>query len=230
MENGIIVGEKMIRIPDVRVRTWHDTGLQFRAGEGFNKRRHQDINLMVWHWTGGEGEPSEIFKTLKKRELGVEFAIARTGDIWQFCDPLIVDTADAGSVNARSIGCEMVCYGIPSALTLWRPPKLGRDREIYEDQINGKTYKIGWFYPAQIKAALALADALTGALPRIERRVPEISPRVLLPTELKAFAGHLGHYHVSQQKQDPGPRLIERLYDHFRETEITARLSREPHV
>lgn len=230
MENGIIVGEKTIRILDVNVRTWHQTGLQFRAGEGFNRRRHTDINLMVWHWTGGEGEPPEVFGTLQKRELGVEFSISRIGEIWQFCDPLIVDTADAGGVNARSVGCEMVCYGVPSALTLWRPPRQGRDREIYEDEINGKRYKIGWFYPAQLRAALALADALAEGLPHIERRVPETSPRVLLPTELKNFAGHLGHYHISQRKQDPGPRLIEHLYDHFRETAITARLSREPHV
>lgn len=195
---------------------------EFRAGDGYNKRRRSVIDSCVWHWTGGEGEPDRVAETLRKRKLGVEFAISRVGAIWQFCDPLEVDTADAGVMNARSVGVEIVCYGYAASwqapgrvLRVPVVPALGRDRERYVDTVHGKPVETAWFYPAQLRAAATLARTLSAAL-HIPRVVPReqgggVLRRAMLPLELRAFAGHLGHYQITAEKRDPGSRLLEYL-------------------
>ena len=43
----------------INVLNWHETGLEFHPGDGHNKARDPNIpiEVCVWHWTGGEGEP-----------------------------------------------------------------------------------------------------------------------------------------------------------------------------
>lgn len=64
--------------------------------------------------------------------------------------------------------------------------------------------------PQQYKALAKLAAALSGVLPRIALTYPQTPdgrPRndVLSETELKAYAGLIGHYHLTTGKIDPGP-------------------------
>lgn len=202
------------------VLTWHDHGIAFVPGEGFNKRRRLKIDLAVWHWTGGEGEPPQVAQTLRTRGYGVEFAIARTGVIWQFADPLEVDTADAGGVNARSVGTEIVSYGMKSRAANWAPPSAGMNRMLRDRRIHGERVLVADFYPAQLTAARALADGLSRTL-GIPRRVPTSSDGMVLArqmnaTDLARFAGHVGHYHLTHEKLDPGPDLIAELQQLFR--------------
>lgn len=211
-----------------RVLTWHDHGVEFRAGEGFNKRRRSTIDLCVWHWSGGENEPLTMVRTLRKRKLGIEFAIGSTGVVYQFCDPMRVDTADAGPVNARSVGVEVINYGVRSfsreddafragGLLI---PKRGVGRTRSEHTIHGRRHTVASFYPAQIAAAQALADALSRALP-IPPQVPLDDSRnwvidhALSADALGAFSGHVGHYHVSKRKLDPGPQFMRELWHHL---------------
>ena len=210
----IIVGGK--RYPVLGpVLNWHNHGIEFRAGEGHNKRRKQEIDLSVFHWTGSENSPRIMASVLKKRELGVEFAIDQDGTIWQFCDPLITDTADAGLVNARSVGTEIVNYGFTWGKDR-KVPKKGMKRSLYKTILNGRTRTFAHFWPAQIAAALSLADALSSALP-IPRQVPLFSGgywvenETLKPDRLASFKGHVGHYHITNRKSDPGLDLLEAL-------------------
>lgn len=200
---------------------------EFKAGDGYNKGRTKPVDLCVWHWTGGEAEPDRVAETLRKRKLGIEFAIGRTGAIYQFCDPAEVDTADAGIVNSRSVGVEITCYGYAAsvfdplrALKVPRVPPLGRDRETYVAETHGRKVKTAKFYTPQINAALGLADAISAAL-GIPRQVPPEEEdgefaNVLWPSEMR-FRGHCGHYHITRKKRDPGPWFMDELGDHFEE-------------
>lgn len=255
MADGIIVGG--IVTPVVHPETKHPVPVfawcdppgalrvpEFRAGDGYNKSRIKwPVDLCVWHWTGGEAEPDRMAETLRERKLGVEFAVSRAGNIFQFCDPRAVDTADAGGVNNRSVGVEVVNYGYAAGFTIDpvraikvpTVPKLGKDRETYEAMTHGRVVKTAKLYPAQMAACIALAEAISASIPSIPRSVPlmpagvtgyhrifptalgpsSVLDRSMEPARLSQFAGHIGHYQITDQKRDPGPWFMEQLYAHF---------------
>jgi hypothetical protein len=224
MADGIVIGGKLYPVVDdagqpVSVRRWNDRQLpqvpEFGPGDGYNKRRVKPIDLFVFHWTGGENDPIPMADVLRKRKLGIEFAISRSGTIYQFCDPALVDTADAGIVNSRSIGCEIVCYGYASwdiTRRVFTVPKLGQDREMYEALTHGKKVKTAKFYDSQMRAARALANAVSEAIPAIRKRVPSVMNDVLPADALQSFTGFVGHYHITESKRDPGPWFMEQLF------------------
>ena len=212
-DNGILIGGVWHSCA-APVETWHKHGLEFRAGKGARKRT-QVPDLFVVHVTGGEGSPHTMFSTLEKRELGIEFAIDVDGVIWQFCDPLEVDTFDAGPINARSIGVEIVNYGYradPKTV-----PLKGKGRELYDTTIHGRRLVMARSNPAQVAALVALADVLTSSpMLKIPRTVPRwpggaIDTHVMDAKRLAAFSGVLGHLHVSGAKIDPGTDVLEAL-------------------
>jgi len=226
---AIMVGGKLYELlhPVTRqpmpVRRWNDWDYpvvpEFKAGDGYNKKRVKPIDLFVFHWTGGEQDPIPMAETLRQRKLGVEFAISRGGTVYQFCDPLVVDTADAGIVNSRSIGCEIVNYGYRSVWDLrhaFGVPKLGQDREMYAATTHNSTVQTSKFYPCQMDAAFALANAISGAIPAITRRVPDgagvlnVSNTNVLPN-IGVYSGFIGHYQLTKEKRDPGPWFMEEL-------------------
>jgi len=210
--NDIIVGH--IRVPcEAPVLTWQDHGMRFNNGRGA-RRRHpkQKIDLIVLHWTGGEGTAKQIYKTLTSRELGVEFVVDREGVIWQFADPARVDTFDAGRVNPRSVGIEIVNYGFSRG----RPPGKGAVRPVYQSSLNGKARSFAGFFPGQMRSTVALCDALRGPLKAIPKRLPrndkgEVLRRVMTHEEVDNYSGVLGHFHVSRKKTDPGTEIFDVL-------------------
>jgi len=194
------------------VLTWHELNVEFKAGEGYNKRRKRDIDLVVWHWTGGEGSPSTVVRTLKRRKLGIEFAIGRDGVIRQYCDPIEVDTADAGRFNSRSVGVELVNYGFTMRN---RPiPRLGKKRPVYQCILQNRQRSFAHFTSNQLVEGLALANTLSDAL-SIPRQVPVdeeylmVLGRTMANEEADSFKGHVGHFHLSERKSDPGFDLLE---------------------
>lgn len=215
---GVIVNGMPFALATSRVVTWNDHGLQFKPGMGANKTRVQKLSMAVLHWTGAENEPDTMFATLVKRGLGIEFAIGGDGTVWQFADPALCDTADAGRVNGWSWGVEIVCSGFApmNPVKLWR----GRDREKYTARIHGADRKLVDFRPAQYTAMLELADAMSVAVPTVARRV-EVDAKgvpfceLLTPVEMRRFSGYLCHSNVSSEKLDAGPRVLAALQAHF---------------
>jgi hypothetical protein len=209
MGNAIVVGGKAFPVV-APVHLYSDTGMETTVGRGARKRRRK-IDLAVWHWTGGEGDARQLFDVLNQRELGVEFFVDQQGDIWQFCDPALVDTFDAGWINDRSVGIEIANWGYEGP---GRPiPSKGKKRPTYSTVQNGKPRIFAHFWPTQIAAALTLADTLSLAL-EIPRAVPRGAKGFVLPNfmpgkAINEFRGHLGHFHVSDVKQDPGLDLLE---------------------
>lgn len=183
-------------------------GMVFRPDGKGARRRHRLIDLIVLHWTGGEGPPERVYRTLRRKNLGIEFIVGRDGQVVQCCDPCAVDTWDAGRFNSRSIGIEVVCYGHRRFRAL--VPKAGRDRPHYMTRLHGRRLMLANYYPEQMRSVIALVDALTDALPAIPRRVPlepDGSPvlRELAREEADATAGVVGHFHLTARKLDPGP-------------------------
>src|SRR5690349_11105935 len=98
---GLIIGGKVVPC-DLPVYNWHDHGLEFRVGDGARRRTPKvEIDLFIWHWGGGLGDYKAMYNVLDTRELGVEFFID-DGKIYQYADPIFVDTFDAGPYNPRS--------------------------------------------------------------------------------------------------------------------------------
>jgi N-acetyl-anhydromuramyl-L-alanine amidase AmpD len=224
MATGIVIDGKVW--PLVHPITKHpipvfgpeDHGMEFHPGDGYNKARRKPIDLVVWHWTGSENAPETMYKVLVSRKLGVEFAISSLGNVYQFCDPAKVDTADAGSVNARSIGVEIVNAGIRRVNTLWREPrnrktKLG-PREAYDTIIHGQKIRCWDFYPNQTEVACALASLFTDAIDTLPGVVAPGSD-VLSQHDLDLFKGHCGHLQISAKKLDPGTQFLDNLRKHF---------------
>jgi hypothetical protein len=222
---GLIIGGRRYRVPGCRVLTWKEHSVQFRIGQGFNKRRVEDVDTVGWHWTGGENEPLVMAETLAKRGYGVEFAIASGldlpedafADLYQFADPLVVDTADIGKLNARSAGVEIVSYGVKSWDRAWQVPRRGADRRLEPQRIHGKLVDVAAFRRPQTRTARALAEVLSRALD-IPREVPRLpngraSGELLTDEQLAAFKGHIGHHNISAKKLDCGTHLLEDLFN-----------------
>lgn len=199
------------------VRDWREHGMQHEIGEGHNKRRKKVIDLFVLHWTGGEGSPQTMHRVLEKRDLGVEFMVDREGVIWQFADPIEVDTADAGYINPRSVGVEITNYG--HRRKAHQIPRKGRDRETYITTMRGRKRRFARFYEPQILAAMDLCDALVACnhpgmqIPRCIPRDDEgcILTETMRPREVRNYSGIIGHFHISKNKSDPGIEIFERL-------------------
>lgn len=205
----------------VPVHNWLDHGMQFMVGRGARRRRVEKVplELGVAHWTGGENPPETMFRVLQRRELGVEFAIDRDGTVYQFADPVLVDTFDAGYVNKRSWGCEIVNYGYRGKLSM--VPRRGRDRETYTDTIHGRRREMARFASEQVDSFIALAEAIHGHL-EIPLCVPtepngELLRRAMSRGEMKSFSGIVGHYHVTDRKLDPGTDLLNECLTHWHE-------------
>jgi N-acetylmuramoyl-L-alanine amidase len=84
--------------------------------------------------------------------------------------------------------------------------------DIVAGQVQGKVYHQLDFTPQQYAALAKLCAALSRVFPRIRLEVPRTADgtvvnHVLPEAELRAFDGIVGHFHVQENKQDPGPAM-----------------------
>lgn len=238
MADGIVVGgvKHSLKHPvtghPIPVFGPKDTGIEFKIGTGHNKRRTEPITGGVIHYTGSENAVETMFSVLNNRELGVEFAISALGSLFQFCDPLIVDTADAGAANKMTWGVEIVNQGIRKILDprKWGVPraqkKKGIDlgpRPMYETTIHGRRQKMWGFYPQQVATMCALNEVMVRALPKYGDGVCT-EPNVI---DFKNFHGAMGHYNITERKIDPGTLPMEQLAHFMKTGKIPFELERE---
>lgn len=205
---ALIVGGKEVPCK-TKVIDWREHKMEIKPGKGARKRdtKKTTIDVFVLHWTAGEGSAKGCFDVLTTRELGVEFYIGRDGVIYQFADPVLVDTFDAGSMNPRSIGVEIANYGFrgdPKEV-----PAAGKDRRIYEGTIRGRKIKMAAYYEPQLEAAYNLVEAICNAVPTIPFVIPgegdqKLYTGTMNPAQERKWKGVLGHFHISDQKTDPG--------------------------
>jgi N-acetyl-anhydromuramyl-L-alanine amidase AmpD len=76
--------------------------------------------------------------------------------------------------------------------------------------VNGRTYYQFDYTPQQYRSLAALCAALARVFPRLRLDAPrqpdgQVVDHALSPDALRAFDGIVGHFHVQENKQDPGP-------------------------
>jgi len=224
MAEGITVGGRTYPLEvslgevPVPVLDWRDTGLELLAtGHNAIATGNEQIDTVTVHWTGGEGELAQLLSTLQTRGYGVEFFVSRLGVVQQLCDPLVIDAAGAGGVNARTVNIEVACYGFAGwdpRRRVFRVPPVARDRECYADRLHGVEKIHAKPYPWQMTALKQLVRTLCTVL-NVPRRVPEVTNRALTAAEQHAFSGVWGHYHVTDRKRDPGSWVMQQIDDDF---------------
>lgn len=210
----ILDGQKYpVRLDKAQVRTWHDHGMSF-VGKKNTWRRVKTPNLVILHWTGGENSADTTYHTLLQRSLGVTFCISRSGDIYQFLDPVQYDPRDTdGEMGLRSISIEITNYGFRMPRQVI--PSRGRVRPIDMEFIHGQKVPCARFFPIQIFSVAVLLKTLCSVLsiplafPR--EKDGSLALRLLRPEERRTFRGVIGHFHKTTNKFDPGFDLLRRL-------------------
>src|SRR5262245_18323537 len=84
--------------------------------------------------------------------------------------------------------------------------------EVVSGEVQGRTYFQFDYTPQQYASLARLCAGLSHVFPRIRLEVPRnpdgsVVNHVLPEEELRAFDGIVGHFHVQQDKQDPGPAM-----------------------
>jgi N-acetylmuramoyl-L-alanine amidase len=147
-----------------------------------------------------------------ERGLSVHFLLDNDGTIYQTID-LGLMAYHAADWNLYSIGVELCSRG--DALkypTTYDRGTYGPKRDIRACKINNNTIKAFDYTAAQYDAFSRLCRELLKLFPNLPAEYPQSSPGEqlwdTLPSpnvERERYAGYLGHYHITQQKWDPGP-------------------------
>ncbi|MCA8923674.1 MAG: N-acetylmuramoyl-L-alanine amidase [Planctomycetes bacterium] len=187
------------------------------------------------------------FKVLHdQRGLSCHFLLDLDGTLYQTLD-LTARARHAGAANDHSVGIEIAHPGVLGSEAIDAAYSKDAEGAVFDlgpfegdlpagfvarparpdpvqGEIHGKPYSQYDFTEAQYETLGKLVGALAHLFPRLELEVPrdaggEVLWRVLTPAELDAFHGVIGHYHVSEGKQDPGPAFQwERLLQLARQT------------
>ena len=145
-----------------------------------------------------------------ERGLSVHFMIDNDGVIYQTID-LAWMAYHAADWNIASIGVELCNRGDASLdRNYYASGRAGPPRGTRNCKINGNTFKAFEYTAAQMDALGRLCRELRKLLPNLPMEFPQSSPGVqswgTLPRAGSfAFSGYLGHYHLTEQKWDPGP-------------------------
>lgn len=188
--------------------------------------RKEKVRGIVLHWTGGAGDPDQVYRTLTKRRgphspdgLSVHYVVGVDGEVRQFA-PHSFTCLHAGVVNEWTIGIEIISPGLPFGAAWKRERSAGVVREIYRDRIRGaKELNVLDFTAAQTREVTLLVESIC-AMERIPTRVPteadgSLMRRPMGETELASFGGVFGHYHCHISKLDPGTQLLDRLRERW---------------
>lgn len=145
-----------------------------------------------------------------ERGLSCHFLVDNDGTIFQTLD-LALAGWHAAAWNFGSIGVEFCNYGDAKARPdFYSSGKHGINRDVTPCKINGHKILAFDYTPAQYDAFARLVRGLQKVLPNIPIEFPQASPGVqswdTLPEQASfGFAGYIAHYHLTNQKWDPGP-------------------------
>ena len=201
-------------------------GVTSKRGEW--KRLQAAVDQLVLHYDN-TGSSAATFGVLQRRGLSAHFLIDVDGTIYQTLD-LRERGWHATIANERSIGIELAQIGAyppaeAATLTRWYEPDPGGGirlkttlpgtfRPLRPDPIRGEIQGrelIQYDFTSEQYTALAhLAAALNRVFPKIRLDAPrdangQIPARKLDDKIYDTFTGLIGHYHIQENKIDPGP-------------------------
>lgn len=186
-----------------------------RDGPWDLKMVQEAVDQFVIHYDVA-GSSTRCFEVLQQRNLSVHFMIDTDGTIYQSLD--VKERAwHATRANSRSVGVEIAHPGayLPeqsAVLDEWyrqHDVKPARSEAIV-GEVQGQPYRMYDFTAAQYESLIQLTATLCKALPRISCDYPRepdgrVINHVLSESQFLAHHGLIGHYHIQQEKQDPGP-------------------------
>ena len=172
-------------------------------------RLQQVLRQFVVHHDG-MGTSRDCFRVLHdERGLSVHFLIDNNGDIYQTLD-LVECGFQAAGVNEISIGVELCSRGDKLDLTANQQAMYEKyKRDKVTCIVNGHQWLCWDYTKEQYDAMIALGRTLSRVFPGLPQTYPQDGAgepmRDTLGSDPRAYAGYLGHYHVTNQKWDPGP-------------------------
>jgi len=198
----------------------------------FSKRRHPEtkkhaktlpdlaasVSQVLLH-TDLTSDAAMCFKALLSRGLSTHFMVDWDGTIYQGLDPMYV-AYHAGDFNGATVGIDLnnrmknlerepseTPYNPNHALIADMSKKEFRRGGPDRMRINGFWTRAWGYTDPQYQALLELLSVLTSKLD-IKPFVPMDEKREVIPTMLEdaaGFEGILGHYHITENRWDPGP-------------------------
>jgi N-acetylmuramoyl-L-alanine amidase len=168
------------------------------------------IKQFVVHHDGCSSADMCFAVLQNERGLSCHFLIDNDGTIYQTID-LALAAYHAAEWNFSSIGVELCNRGdAKKEPNYYQGGKHGPKRDVKPCKINGHTFLAFDYTPAQYDAFYRLSRALTRLLPNIPPEYPQSTPGLqnweTMPQSASfAYAGYIGHYHLTGQKWDPGP-------------------------
>ena len=168
------------------------------------ERLRQVVRQFVVHHDGC-ADSRTCFQVLhNERGLSVHFLIDNDGTIFQTLD--LVDCAfQAAGVNEISVGVELANRG--DALRF--PNDYHGKRDKVTCRINGHQFLAYAYTPAQMASMISVGKTLARLFPNLPQSYPQNGgdPEPMWGSlrDPREYTGYLGHYHVTEQKWDPGP-------------------------
>jgi N-acetylmuramoyl-L-alanine amidase len=144
-----------------------------------------------------------------ERGLSCHFLVDNDGTIFQTLD-LALQGYHASELNPVAIGVELCNWGSAAAnKDFYRSGKYGPDRAYKPVKINNHTYLAFEYTAEQMKQMRKLSRALLRLFPNLPAEYPQSSPGQqawdTIPKRAAiGFSGYIGHYHLTDQKWDPG--------------------------
>jgi len=142
-----------------------------------------------------------------ERGLSVHFLCDNDGTLYQTLD-LALEGWHGSELNPSSIGVELCNRGDAAKEPNYYAKTGGRD--VKPCKVNNHTIKSFDFTRAQYDAMKRLCRALLRLLPNLPAEYPQSSPGVQSWNTIgyggiSRFSGYVGHYHLTDNKWDPGP-------------------------
>ncbi len=168
------------------------------------------IKQFVVHHDGCSSADMCFSVLQNERGLSCHFLIDNDGTIYQTID-LSLMAYHAAEWNVSSIGVEFCNRGdAKKEPNYYSSGRAGPRRDVKPCKINGHTILAFDYTPAQYEAFIKLARALQRLLPNLPAEFPQSGAGVqswdTMPMSASfSFSGYIGHYHLTNQKWDPGP-------------------------
>lgn len=167
------------------------------------RARTEPIAGVVWHHTGGEGDPDAVVRVLKQRGLSVHFVIGYDGTIKRCADPATTVCFHAGSkANGRFIGVEVSNKALG-------PATAKHPRQTVTASAHGRRFQMLDFSERQYASITSLADELSARF-----NIPRVTSHTDTIVDIAKFLGHVEHVGISRKKIDAGNLVMQRLRAH----------------
>ncbi|MBA2540356.1 MAG: N-acetylmuramoyl-L-alanine amidase [Deltaproteobacteria bacterium] len=196
--------------PNFTARCQGRPALRHKWNNGMNapyESAKQVIRQFMIHHDGCASADMCFSVAQNERGLSVHFLCDNDGTIYQTLD-LALEGWHGSELNSASIGVELCNRGDAFKEPNYYAKKGGRD--VKPCKINNHTIKSFDFTRAQYDSMKRLSRALLRLLPNLPAEYPQSSPGVQTWNTvgyggMSRFNGYLGHYHLTDNKWDPGP-------------------------